>query len=390
MDIVTIALMMLSFIGAVCVCSFAGPIGRGLFLVDHPGGLFGRKRHRAPTPLVGGFAVIPVSLGAMLFLAAGTPAFAPFAALAAVTGGMLLLGILDDRLDLPARPRLLYSALFIVIAVAVFPEFRMRELVFAFLDAPLEIGAVGGGLLTVIAILGFQNAVNMADGRNGLVIGLCLVWSLLLLPVAPPVVQQTLLVLASGLAAVFAFNIRGKLFLGDSGSYSVSVLLAFLSLYSFNAAPAGLPSSDMLVLFFWIPTLDTLRLIWMRLARNRTPFQPDRRHLHHFLGDVMPWSAGLALYLGLVMVPGALALAVPALAPPMLLASTAAYSAVLVLCARKLRSRMRMRFRHSSPQAGRLVAFKPEKDVATVRLTPATPMDRPQSGDDVKTVRKTG
>jgi len=353
----TLSLVAFALVTTTCVCSCAQFISRKLSLIDAPGGALSRKRHHKPTPLVGGMAVVPVSLVAMLVLAAfpSPGSMAPFLLLSLLTASMLVIGILDDRHNLRARPRFVLSAILIFGAVVAVPEFRMETLRFTFMDSPLELGWLGGALLTSLAVLGFQNAVNMADGRNGLVTGLSIVWSALLFPNAPPVMQQILAVLAVALMVVFAFNMRGKLFLGDGGSYSISVLLAFLSLYSFNNPVSGLPSSDMLVLFFLVPVLDTLRLIWMRLSRKRTPFQPDRRHLHHFLGEAMPWTMGLGLYLGMIALPGALALAMPAWTAVFVVLSGLSYVAVLRLCARKIRSNLLVRVKGKAPRQGAMV-----------------------------------
>ena len=155
---------------------------------------------------------------------------------------------------------------------------------------------------SLLCLVGVQNATNMADGKDGLAIGLSLLWTGLLFAHAPDHLRPLLLVLAVGLALVLIFNLSGRLFLGDSGSYSISAFVGLATIYCYGV---GFPvlRADVVALWFLIPVVDCLRLMAVRLARGRSPFSSDQNHLHHILTRWMPWRWGLPLYLALVGLP---------------------------------------------------------------------------------------
>ncbi len=90
-----------------------------------------------------------------------------------------------------------------------------------------------------MCLVALQNAVNMADGKNGLVIGLSLIWIAALAAYAPVQLTPILIVLAIGLRITMVFNLRNKLFLGDAGSYALSVVIGALTIYAYNRHAAG-------------------------------------------------------------------------------------------------------------------------------------------------------
>lgn len=305
------------------VCLSANRIAKALDIVDTPSA-GGRKRHGQPTPLVGGLAVILPALVALAFLALDDGGFALIGVCVVV---MLGLGMADDRTNVSASKRLIIAAAALVGLMVFVPGLRLPVLTFSFLDGPLTLGGAGLALATV-SVLGLQNAVNMADGKNGLVLGISLIWVILLGFYAPDILHPLLSVLAVALTITLVFNLKGRLFLGDAGSYSLSVLIGLLSIYTYNHAQGAL-FADMLVMWFLVPVLDCLRLIGTRLLRRQTPFSADRTHLHHYLHAFSSrWRNGLTFYLVLVGLPAALS----AIYPPatlLLITTTMIFYAVL-------------------------------------------------------------
>lgn len=282
------------------IALFARKIGHNLGLLDVPGG---RKLHRGITPTVGGLAIGLVALANLLVALFLDPARlgVPEAALTACAIGICMLGILDDLVSLPAVLRLFLSAAIVAPLVYGSPSFRLSHVGF---DAALimDLGPVVGLLLTVLCVVTLINAVNMADGKNGIVIGLALFWTFALLGRAGPAMDALLAVLGGALGMLFLFNLAGKLFLGDGGSYMIAVLYGFAAITVHNRAPANMVVGEAILLFA-VPVLDTLRLIVWRLARGRSPFTGDRDHLHHHLFDRYGWPKGLVAYMALAIVP---------------------------------------------------------------------------------------
>ena len=313
--------LVLSALISFAVCAFARPVAMGLGVVDVPDGR--RKAHRRRTPLVGGIAVCP-PLVAMLAVAAAFQGSSYQAALALVLGHFVL-GFLDDRRPVPAVARLAAALLMVLVGLGLAPELRVERLVFAFAPAPVVLG--GWALLfTLVSVVGLTNAVNMADGQNGLVIGLALIWTALIASGAPPPLIPALLVLATGLAVSLVFNMQGRLFLGDAGTYGISVFIGIAAIVTYHAG--GLDAGAVMMLFL-IPVIDCVRLMAVRWLGAGTPFAGDRNHLHHRLQRLLPVRAALLAYWALVGVPAGLAVAVPSAMPVALVAALGGYGAIL-------------------------------------------------------------
>ena len=105
----------------------------------------------------------------------------------------------------------------------------------------------------------------MADGKNGIVIGLSLLWVVALVAFGPMHLRPFLVVFAAGLAIALPFNLRGHLFLGDSGTYAISIVVGALTLYVYSVNFTALPA-DFVMLWFLVPVLDCLRLMVTRNA----------------------------------------------------------------------------------------------------------------------------
>ncbi len=285
------------------ICAYARPISIVLGILDAPDGK--RKIHLTITPLAGGLAIgLPTLLA--LFYNAVTTDFLPLYLVIAFAGlASLLLGLLDDRAHIRPFYRLILSLLLALAVLEIVPALSLSFLHFSFLDQVIFLEQFAL-VFTAVCIVGLQNAINMADGKNGIVIGLCLFWSVELLLFAPDHLHPVLLALGAGLLVALAFNLRGRLFLGDSGSYALSFIIALLTVYVYDIAFAMLPA-DLVALWFLIPVVDCLRVMAMRAVRGRSPFAPDRSHLHHILYHWMPWRWGLLVYLGLTGMPGLLA-----------------------------------------------------------------------------------
>ncbi len=290
------------------VCAFATPVGGWLRVVDRPDGQ--RKTHERPTPLVGGLAIM-ISVCAMAAIQAATTEFGPFYVTVLVAlAAFLALGFVDDRKHIRPVWRLAASFILGLVVILSVPAFEISFLKFSFLPRALVLDGWVGPIFTLLCLVGLQNAVNMADGKNGLVLGLSLVWTILLFAYAPAHLYPLLAVLAITLAIGLVFNLTGRLFLGDSGTYSLSIAVGLLAIYCYQVNFATMPA-DIVALWFLVPVVDCLRLMATRVLRGRSPFTSDRNHLHHILERLMPWRRALPVYLAMVALPNLMALAWP-------------------------------------------------------------------------------
>jgi UDP-GlcNAc:undecaprenyl-phosphate/decaprenyl-phosphate GlcNAc-1-phosphate transferase len=323
----------------------AHAISTRLDIFDHPDG--DRKQHLAKTPLVGGLSVaVPFLLvcAAQLW---ENPDSAFFATLMIAVAGAFLMGFFDDRNYLSASTRLLASVLLIVACLEIMPDFAMMDFNFSFLDGTLPLQPLST-IFTLLAIVGLLNAMNMTDGIDGLFCGLCLIWVAFLYFYAPPQISYVLAYLMIFLLVTLVFNVRGKLFMGDSGTYAMGIAIAFLTIYLYNS-PAKTLHADVVVVWFAIPVFDCLRLIAQRIKDHRSPMSPDRNHLHHRLQRTFRTRYVVCLYWLLVAVPGAFAIAMPSLAPATLLTVSCMYLGLLILTSERFSWRARPMLSPTSP-----------------------------------------
>lgn len=313
-------------------------LGRRLGLLDFPDRAGGRKRHRHVTPLLGGTAVlVPVILVlfAMSLGFGATPGdmakdMAIIGALAAIFYGV---GVTDDRFELSPRFRLVVGILAFSVGMIMVPSLELQTLRFALSDNPrgpmlvIPLPYIGT-VFTLVCMVGLLNAINMADGKNGLVIGLSLIWTGMMSLYAPAFLQGVLLVLAATLSVALYFNLRGRFFLGDGGSYGLSALLGTLAIYIYNLEDSALTAGAIAV-WFLVPVLDCLRLIIVRILKGRSPFSGDRDHLHHHLGYLLGWPNGLLVYWLMVGIPAVVVYVFPDALFQTLAASGAFYATVV-------------------------------------------------------------
>jgi len=290
------------------ICVAAVPLGHLLGIIDQPDGT--RKLHAEATPLTGGIAIVAPFVISLMIVAASSD-FRPYlTALAATTIAALFLGLVDDRRHIQPSLRLILSAAICLGVTLVVPSLNVTFLNFSFLEAPVFLESFWAIIFTLMCLVGLQNAINMADGKNGLVMGMCIIWVLLLMAYAPAHLLPVLVVLTIGLGVTLFFNLSGRLFLGDSGSYALSLAVGVLAIYVYQANFVAL-QADVVALWFLLPVVDCLRLMATRMMQGRSPFTPDRNHFHHMLLGLMRWRWALTTYLSLVAGPSLLAYLMP-------------------------------------------------------------------------------
>ena len=288
------------------VIAFASPLAERYEVVDHPAAQ-DHKLHAKPTPLVGGLAVIPPFALVLLYvfftdLTDKSRGEAVLALLVAAVVSMTL-GFLDDRKHLPAVKRLLWSTVIFLSVMAISPEFIIAKVQIRWLEFSVHLGALAIPF-TVICLLTFQNAVNMADGRNGLVTGLTVIWLVTLLSYDMREFTLPLLSLLAFVLLVMVANLRGRLFLGDAGSYGLGAIIGLSTIWA-HQRDVNLYTTNVVTMFF-LPVMDMFRLIALRLLDYRHPFTADHHHLHHYLDQAVGWNWGLVIYLTSAALPIAL------------------------------------------------------------------------------------
>jgi UDP-GlcNAc:undecaprenyl-phosphate/decaprenyl-phosphate GlcNAc-1-phosphate transferase len=241
-----------------------------------------RKVHLVPTPRVGGLAM---ALGAFLPLCYWLEAD-PFVLGYLAGGGLLvLLGGVDDFRDLSPKVKFagqIAAALMAVVIGGVHIEnlgMLAPEgfLLPAWLSLPL----------TVLAIVGVTNAINLSDGLDGLAGGLSLLTfagiGYLAYLDANPSIGLISIALLGALFGFLRFNTHpASVFMGDAGSQFLGFSAITMALALTQGHPTPLsPVLPLILLGF--PVLDTLTVMVTRMSAGRSPFSADKNHFHHNL-----------------------------------------------------------------------------------------------------------
>lgn len=263
------------------------PVAVRLGLVDHPASA--RKTHADPTPLVGGAAITMAGLIAGAILLPGTR---DLIALAAASLLLLVVGEFDDRYDINWRIRIIAQA-GAGLVLYVWGGVRVESIGNALGFAGHTLGVLSLPF-TVLATVGITNAVNWADGVDGLAGSLSLAALGMLVAAAiyagnAPLASD-LMLMAGCVMGFLAFNLRtpwrpkATVFLG-CGAEILGLWIAWAS-FRLTQTP-GHPVTPVLAPFLIAPpVIDCLVLIVRRLRARRSPFSADRDHMHHRLTDL--------------------------------------------------------------------------------------------------------
>lgn len=255
-------------------------------LVDRPDTV--RKRHSGAIPLCGGIAVFSAFAIATFF--GGRP---DLLGLNFWLGLLIItfIGVVDDRLPLPAIGRLVLQ---LSIAVALVGGTDIGSLsVGALFSEDTALFLPFFFFIGVLFVTGLVNSWNMLDGVDGLAGGVAAVSLIWLIVIAGSAEMtefiasiETLLIC---LCAFLVFNMRSpwrmraSVFLGDAGSTALGATIAYvILLLATRSSAVSFPALLWVVI---VPIVDTLSLIARRLLAHRSPMSADRWHLHHLLLD---------------------------------------------------------------------------------------------------------
>jgi UDP-GlcNAc:undecaprenyl-phosphate GlcNAc-1-phosphate transferase len=251
-----------------------------------------RKLHKHTIASLGGVGVfIALTFSSLLNISfLENPEFQYFFAALFI---MFFIGLKDDIIALSAFKKFIVQ----IIAAAIIIHLggiRIESL-YGFLGIE-TLEPMYGIPLTYIVIVLLVNAFNLIDGIDGLAGGLGLMVTLLLgtyfYLAALPAYAMFSFALSAALLAFLIFNFHpAKIFMGDSGSLLIGMVASILVLKFVSVASnpsAVLPISSAAAIgvsILLIPLADTIRVFAIRILKGRSPFSPDRNHIHHILLD---------------------------------------------------------------------------------------------------------
>ena len=255
-----------------------------------------QKFHAVAVPRIGGAGVVLGLLAAAAAVALDQGAAAGTFALTllACASPAFVAGFLQDFTEaVPPRGRLAATCVSAALAFFVL-DAQIRHTAIPGLDWLVGF-TLGALLLTVFAVAGIANAINIIDGFNGLA-SMCVILMLAAVAYVAFQVGDTLVatLALAGIGATFGFFLwnfpSGLIFLGDGGAYFLGFFVAELSILLLVRNPQVSPIFPLLVCIY--PVFETVFSIYRRwVLRARPAHMPDGIHLHSLVyRRVMRWA----------------------------------------------------------------------------------------------------
>lgn len=245
--------------------------------VDQPDA---RKVHQRPIPRIGGVAMVAGAVTPILLWV--EPSQQVLGLLYGIAV-ILVFGVWDDRANLDHRVK--FAGQLLAVGVAVYyGDIVIRLVPFHSYDPIPDYLARP---LTVFALLGVTNAINLADGLDGLAGGTTLLSLGVVALLAFGADDAGLLVIAMAVMGAIVGFLRynthpAQIFMGDGGSqflgFSTGVLVILLTQESSTVFSPAMP-----LLLLGLPLIDTFLVMGQRIYEGRSPFHPDKNHVHHKL-----------------------------------------------------------------------------------------------------------
>lgn len=262
-----------------------------------------RKIHKRAIPRLGGVSFFPTILLSCctvltIRILAGygismLPSFYLLPEFLALVCGMVLLyltGIADDLVGVRYRQKLAVQ----IICASLFPVVGLWINDLYGLFGLYLVPAWFGIPFTVLTIVFITNAINLIDGIDGLASGLSsvalVVFGILFIDKGLWIYAMLAFSTLGVLVPFFYYNVFGsaeharKIFMGDTGSLTLGYVLSFLAIkYSQHTEFIPVTQGALVIAFstLIVPSFDVIRVVIVRVYNGKSPFEPDKSHIHH-------------------------------------------------------------------------------------------------------------
>jgi UDP-GlcNAc:undecaprenyl-phosphate GlcNAc-1-phosphate transferase len=268
-----------------------------------------RSSHTGIIPSFGGVAFYISYIWVLFFIQPIDTNYVSLTLLSSISI-MFFTGLLDDVRNL--SPKIKFLGQFIAVSILMAqPDFRILSL-HGFMgidEIPLVVSVLG----SMFFLLGLINAFNLIDGIDGLtgITGIIVasfysfmfynLGSYFYLAISVTTIATLLAFLR------FNFSIKRKIFMGDTGSLVIGLVLGLLTLKLMTLENASTPfpfNGEQLPLFLagvlFIPFLDLFRVMILRASKGVSMFRPDRNHIHHIIVDFGLSHRKASVFIGMV------------------------------------------------------------------------------------------
>ncbi len=262
-----------------------------------------RKIHKGLVPRLGGIAFVPViivsiavllegniKLGYSMFSDALSNCYLPLLSTFIALQLLYLTGLADDLIGIKYRAKFVVQLICAIFLLG-------GGVWFSSLGGVLGIGEVSpwfGYPFTIVVLVFLINAINLIDGIDGLASGLssivCVIYGVAFMFLS----EYALAIVSFGTLGVlipfFYYNVFGdvnkhkKIFMGDTGSLTIGLILGVLGTILYvhpNNNMLGVNPSIIAFSPLIVPCFDVIRVYMLRIRQHRSPFLPDKNHIHH-------------------------------------------------------------------------------------------------------------
>lgn len=273
-------------------------------LLDVPGR---RKIHKKVTPSMGGIAIFcAFFISSLIWINLSSWNEIKWILFALFV--IFFIGVRDDLVPLRAMFKLI-GQIFAATLLIVFFDLRIDSFygIFGITDLPDAVSY----LLTIFTIIIITNSFNLIDGLDGLAGTISIIalfcfgfWFYL---IGDNTFATLAFIMGGAILAFLIFNWEpSEVFMGDTGALVIGMLLAILALHFINAnylLPLESPYKFMSSIgtaacIIIIPLVDTSRIIILRLLKGKSPFKPDKSHVHHAIMRLGKTHSQTSLILG--------------------------------------------------------------------------------------------
>ena len=251
-------------------------------LFDYPDKI--RKKHKKPTPLLGGLIIF---LNLFVFCLSEYLGLFDFNYFENKNKILIffffsflffLIGFIDDKYSIKPNLKLLIYILLITFLMFLDKDLTIKHVNFSFSSFIFDLNNFGI-FFSILCFLLFINSFNMLDGINGQAATYSIYILILFIFYNINLSLSVSFILA--LLIFLYFNFKDKMFLGDSGTILLGFIISYFFVKSYNLGTKIF--SDEIFLIMMIPGYELVRLAVQRMLKKKHPFSPDNAHIHHLL-----------------------------------------------------------------------------------------------------------
>ena len=264
-----------------------------------------RKVHTHPVPRLGGVTFYPTIMFVLCVMTAirvisgqlpsllfGMELVSELLGLVAGLTLLYIVGIGDDLVGVRYRKKFIIQ----ILSASFFPAVGLYINNFYGLFGIYALSPWIGIPLTILLVVFITNAINLIDGIDGLASSICIValgvFGLIFLFDRMWILSLLAFTCVGVLIPFFIYNVFGnakrgkKIFMGDTGSLTLGYILSFLVIQycmyeGYKTEPGYCGSINVALSILLVPCLDVVRVVIGRIKRHKSPFLPDKTHIHH-------------------------------------------------------------------------------------------------------------